>query len=115
MLAKQYRLSGKNNFDKVLKEGRFVQSDAFGLAYLKREDEEVSRFGFIVSTKVSKTAILRNRVKRALSEAARFINTKIEKGYNIVFLAKGKSTKVPTDQLMREVGAVLERAGLVKQ
>ncbi len=115
MLAKEYRLSGKKNFEKVFKEGRLLQSEAFGLTFLKRGDEDPSRFGFVVSTKVSKMAIHRNRVKRALSEAVRFLTNKLKRGYNVVFLAKGKSMKVPTDQMMREVGLILEKAGLIEQ
>ena len=115
MVSKEYRLSGKKNFEKVFQEGKIVQAEAFGLAYLNRGDGEVSRFGFIVSTKVSKLAVQRNRVKRALSEAVRFLTNKIEKGYNVVFLAKGQSMKVPTDQLMREVGVSFIKAGILKQ
>lgn len=115
MVSKEYRLSGKKNFDQIFKEGKIVQSESFGLSFLNRGDTEVSRFGFIVSTKVSKLAVQRNRVKRALSEAVRFLTSKLEKGYNVVFLAKGQSMKVPTDQLMREVGVSLLKAGISKQ
>lgn len=115
MVSKEYRLSGKKNFEKVFQEGKIIQAETFGLAYLNRGDGEVSRFGFIVSTKVSKLAVQRNRVKRALSEAVRFLTSKIEKGYNIVFLAKGKSMKVSTDEMMREVGTSLNKAGILQQ
>lgn len=115
MVSKEYRLSGNKNFEKVFQEGQLVQAETFGLAYLNRGDNEVTRFGFIVSTKVSKIAVNRNRVKRALSEAVRFLTSKLEKGYNVVFLAKGQSMKVPTDELMREVGITLKKAGLLTQ
>ena len=115
MVSKEYRLSGNKNFEKVFQEGQIIQAETFGLAYLNRGDNEVTRFGFIVSTKVSKLAVQRNRVKRALSEAVRFLTHQLEKGYNVVFLAKGQSMKVPTDELMREVGITLKKAGLLTQ
>jgi ribonuclease P protein component len=114
MLAKPHRLVGKDNFDQVLKEGKIVQSESFGMAYFNRGDGEVTKYGFVVSTKVSKEAVGRNRVKRALSEAVRFLTTKVERGYNVVFLAKGRSVKIPTDALMREVDKAVKDAGLIK-
>lgn len=114
MLAKSFSLSGKKEFDNVLKNGTFIQSNSFGFVYLNRNDEHVSRFGFIVSTKVAKEAVLRNRVKRALSETIRFSMSKIKKGYNVVFLAKGQSTKTPTDELMKETENVLLKAKLIQ-
>ena len=112
MLASKYRLSGKKIFEKVLKEGRFVQSPSFGVAYLEDDSSDISHFGFVVSTKVSKEAVTRNRVKRALSEAVRFLMDKINKSYNVVFLAKGNSTKASTDVLMGEVREALQKAGI---
>lgn len=71
MLARKYRLTGSKNFTKVEKEGKVYQSTNFGIAYVRREDEDPSRFAFIVSTKIAKDAVDRNRFKRAMSEGVR--------------------------------------------
>lgn len=113
-LAAKYHLKGKKKFDKVLSEGRMVQSSSFGIALLEHEEKELSCFGFIVSTKVSKHAVLRNRVKRALSEAVRFLMAEIKTGYDIVFLAKSLSLKKSTDELMAEVKPAMDKAKLLK-
>lgn len=114
MLASEYRLSGQGNFEKVLAGGTFVQANSFGLVYLKRSDELVSRYGFVVSTKVAKEAVLRNRIKRALSEAVRFLVSDVKRGYDVVFLAKQKGLKMSTDEIMREVRGALLKAGLMQ-
>ena len=113
MIASVYRLRG-NSFKEVLDKGKMVQSDSFGISFVKREDEEVPRFGFIVSTKVSKEAVQRNRIKRALSEAVRFMTSDIKSGYDVVFLAKQRAARSSTDVLMNEVREAIKAAGLFK-
>ncbi|MFZ5932809.1 MAG: ribonuclease P protein component [Patescibacteria group bacterium] len=114
MLARQYCLKGKKSFEKVNQDGRLFQSESFGVAVLTRGDKEVSRFGFIVSSKISKEAVQRNRIKRALSEAVRFEMALVKPGYDVVFLAKHPSLKKPTDGLMREVREFLPETGITK-
>ncbi|MBI4153621.1 ribonuclease P protein component [Candidatus Woesebacteria bacterium] len=112
MLARQFTLKGEEEFERVRTQGRLFQSDSFGMSVLERGDSLSSRFAFIVSSKVSKEAVQRNRIKRALSEAVRFEMTRLKKGFNAIFLAKQISTTKSTDELMREVREALESAGL---
>ena len=114
MLARKFTLRDRRNFERVEKEGEMYQSESFGLGFFKRGDEESSRFGFVISSKISKESVSRNRIKRALSEAVRFELVYVKAGYDVVFLAKGISTKKSTDQLMKETQGALEKAGLTK-
>lgn len=112
MLAKKFRLTGRKNFANVQKEGRVYQSTNFGIAYVKREDENPSRFGFIVSTKIAKDAVDRNRFKRAMSEAVRIASIDLITGFDAVFLAKTSIVRVPTSEVMKEVRLSLKESGL---
>lgn len=114
MLSRQFTLKGEEAFERVRNDGRLFQFDSFGLSVLERGDDANPRFAFIVSSKVSKEAVQRNRIKRALSEAVRFEMTRLKKGFDAIFLAKQIGTKKPTDELMREVRGALEGAGLTK-
>jgi len=114
MLASEFHLSGKQNFERVLGQGHFFQAESFGLAFFDRRDGGSSKYGFIVSNKVSKEAVQRNRIKRALSEAVRFIAQEVKPGLDVVFLAKQTSTKMPTDAIMREVKEAFGKTGLLK-
>lgn len=114
MLSREYRLTEKSDFDRVKEKGRVVQSNSFALAVFDRKDGKPSRFGFIVSTKISKASTLRNRAKRALREGARHALTYVEKGFDCVFLAKPIIVKKYTDELMREVGETLKKAEVAK-
>lgn len=110
MLASKNRIAKKEDFEKVKKDGKLYQSDNFGVAVLKKSEEEDSRFGFVVSTKISKDASKRNRIKRALREVTRHHLHIIGKGYDMVFLPKTSIVRKTTEEIMREVKVfILER------
>lgn len=114
MLAKKFKLTGSKDYSRVQESGKIFQSQNFGIAYLAREDKDPSRFGFIVSTKIAKEAVDRNRCKRAMSEAVRIESVNLALGYNVVFLAKTTISRVSTTDIMREVRVALREAGLMK-
>jgi ribonuclease P protein component len=114
MLARKFKLTDTRDFAKVQHEGVVFQSASFGIAYLKRNDDEPSRFGFIVSTKIARDAVDRNRAKRAMSEAVRINSINLVKGYDIVFLAKITISKTSTSDIMKEVYLSLREAKLIK-
>jgi ribonuclease P protein component len=114
MLAKKFRLTGAKNFAKIQKEGKVYQSANFGIAYIKRGDDGLSKFGFIVSTKIAKDAVDRNRFKRAMSEAVRIASIDLVPGFDAVFLAKTSITRVSTAEIMKEVRVALKACGLMK-
>jgi ribonuclease P protein component len=47
---------------------------------------EVNRFGILVSTKISKKAVVRNRIKRKIRGALKSLESKLENGYDFVIL-----------------------------
>jgi|SRR3990172_10998410 len=114
MLASANRLTGKKNYDKVKDEGKLIQSNSFGLNIFKREDNGPSRFGFVVSNKISKHASTRNKVKRTLREAVRHSLSYLKSGYDVVFLAKSSIDRKYSSELMQEVIDSFKTAGLVK-
>lgn len=114
MLARKYTLKHKSDFEKIEQEGKVYQSPSFGLAYIERGDQNEPRFGFIVSTKVSRLAVQRNRVRRAMHEAVRYSLVSIKKGVDVVFLAKQVASLKATDELMREVKLALMDVGLAR-
>ena len=114
MLAKKYRLTGTKNFQNVEKNGKIFQSQNFGVAYLDRKDEDPPRFGFIVSTKISKDAVDRNTIKRHMSETVRLMTSEVKNGLDVVFLAKTTIIRVPADAIVREVRAAVRTSGITK-
>src|SRR3990167_10143695 len=69
-LNKKNRLKKKRDFEDVFKKGKAVKGNFLFIKY-KKNELGVSRFGFVVSAKIAKKAVGRNKIKRILSEAVR--------------------------------------------
>lgn len=89
MLQKKYRLRTFKDFKRVFARGGFVRNNANNVIVLKfvKNQLPISRFAFIVSNKVSKSAVKRNKIKRQMREAIRAKVPSIKNGYDIVFIA----------------------------
>ena len=115
MLAREYRLTKEGEFELVKTKGKRLDTPLFTLLFLRRAAKGFPRFGFIVSTKISKKASIRNKVKRALREGVRHNIVCIKKGYDCVFLAKKPLAREYTQQIIAEVRKALSRAKLLKE
>ncbi len=114
MFAKKYRLTGRSVLEEVKKEGSLYQADSFGILVRKGAEDRPSRFAFIVSTKISKTAVDRNKAKRRLREAVRQNIEKVVNGYDVIFLAKKKTLERRSEEITSEVEKVFRESGLIK-
>lgn len=115
MLSRRYTLKGKENFVKLQKSGRIYQSQLFGLGVLARGDNNDSQFGFIVSKKISKKAVDRNRIRRILAEQVRKMIGEIKSGYDVAFLAKAGCLEKKPEELTEEVRKAILAANLFIQ
>lgn len=106
MLSSKYRLKKKMNFARCEIDGKLIQSKSFGVEVLSRGDTENSCFGFIISTKISKKAVVRNKIKRIISDYLRVNLTKIKSGLDVVFLIKPVILKLSRQQIEKEVDEI---------
>lgn len=113
VLPKQYRLHDYREIEKVKKEGKFLPSPLFGFLLLEKLSQPVSRFSFIVSTKISKKAVERNRIKRVLSETVRNLLPKIKPGFDGVFLAKKSLIGKKKIEIETEIERVFKKSGIM--
>ena len=86
MLSKIDRLKKKKDIERVFKKGKGFKEEFLTLKITKNNLDQ-TRFGFVVSRKVSKKATLRNKIKRQLSELVRGKNKKLEKGIDGLLVA----------------------------
>lgn len=113
MLPKENRLTEKGDFAKVLKGGRIIGGVFLSLA-VHRGDGGAPKMGFIVSNKISKKAVERNRLKRLMRQAVKPHIDNIEDGSFLVFLAKKKAANAASEEITRESQALLKRSGVSK-
>ena len=85
MLPKLNRLKREKDFETVFKQGHGFKQ---GLLYLKvvKNNLDASRFGFVISKKFSKKAVIRNKTKRRLSEIIKAKLPEIKKGMDAIIV-----------------------------
>ena len=71
MLKKINRLQKRSDFELLSEKGKLISGSMAGILWLNEGSEEENRFGFIISKRVSKRAVDRNKIKRLLSEAVK--------------------------------------------
>ena len=111
MLHKTNRIRKKKDFDVVFKTAqRSAKSFKSNLFVFKtaKNDLGVNRFGFVVSQKVSKKAVIRNKIKRQLSEAVRPEIEKIKTGTDVVFIALPGIDKKEFSEIKKAVSESLK-------
>jgi len=101
-LAKKYRLKKRKDFEAVKKKGKLISGPLFSLLVLKEKSTE-SKFAFIVSKKIDKRAVVRNKIRRRLAEAVRQILPKISANLKVVFLAKPNLKEAKFEDIIREL------------
>ncbi|MBI2062653.1 MAG: ribonuclease P protein component [Candidatus Yanofskybacteria bacterium] len=100
-LARKYRLNRKD-LNYVLRQGKTVRNSFFFIRFLKNETGFL-RIAVIVSAKILKRAILRNRLKRICTEIIRSGHF-LEKSYDLVITA----TLSIVDKTSKEIKKDLE-------
>ncbi len=113
MLPKERRLVSDYDFRKVRQKGRKIRSSLFDLYYLPTKRKNPSRFGFVVSTRLDKRAVRRNRVKRTFREQIRAILPQVKEGFDLVFWVRKKALETTPGQLREAFKETLKRGGLV--
>lgn len=86
MLPKANRLTKKKDFDLVFKNGESIKN-GFLICKAVKNNLKESRFGFVVSKKISNKATVRNKVKRRLREAVSNVLKDIKKPKDLVVIA----------------------------
>lgn len=113
MLPRLYRLKKKNDFDRLLKKGKFQNGRFLAIKFVSN-DQENSRFGFLVAKKNFKKATLRNKIRRRLREMVRQKLFSIKLGNDIVLIARpGIEDKKPAE-VKELLEILLEQARLFK-
>jgi ribonuclease P protein component len=108
VLKKINRIGNKKDFLEIKNKGKMIYSPIFGLLTLKKEDKE-KKFGFIISKKISKRAVDRNKIKRYLSEGVRKSLENIEEGTRGVFLVKREILNKKLEEVVVEVEKVFKK------
>ena len=111
MLPKENRLRNKKDFDRISTRGRQVSGNFLILKFQSNE-LNLARIGFVVSKKVSKKAVLRNKVKRRLREAVKRELVSLKPGFDLVFFTRREIKDREFSDIQQAVKQLFEKAKL---
>ncbi|OGM98337.1 MAG: ribonuclease P protein component [Candidatus Yanofskybacteria bacterium RIFCSPLOWO2_01_FULL_41_34] len=106
-LNKKNRLKKKRDFDEVLKKGKAVSGSFLFIKY-KKNELGVPRFGFVVSAKIAKKAVERNKIRRILSGAVGKILDDLG-GHDVIVFATTKATAVRRKDVAEDFLRILKK------
>jgi len=75
----------------------------------------VNRFGVVVSKKIDKRAVVRNRIKRMFRIALLDLNKNMLAGHDILFIVKIGSLNKTEGEIHVSIKNALEKAGLIRK
>ncbi len=111
-MAKPSRLKRRAEFVRVAAKGRKVPMPGLVLQALPRGDAGPVRLGFTVTKKVG-NAVIRNRTRRRLKEAARLLLGEHRiAGADLVLVGRDATRTRPFAELTEDLRRALARAGL---
>lgn len=115
MLPKQYRLKKRSAFKATYKVKNSTHSGGVTLFAGRKKTEEIpTKVGFVVSKKVHKRAVRRNRLKRLMRESYRLLLKDNQLGtsqqhLSLIFVGSTRALNKDFNYIKRHIKKLLER------
>ena len=113
MAARPYgRLTRRSEFLRVASAGRKAPSGGVVVQALRRDDGAPARLGFTVTKKVG-NAVVRNRTRRRMKEAARqLLAVRPVVGVDLVLIGRSSTRARLFTELVADIARALDNAGV---
>lgn len=113
MLNKKYRFHSRGGVRFVYQKGKTIRSSKASLTVLPN-DRGFTRFAVVVSKKVNKSAVGRNRIRRRIYEAVRknFEDIPLRKDYIITIFSK-EFLDMPFSEIEKILGDLVAESKIV--
>jgi len=115
MIPSPFRFHGHNSLRYVYTNGKAVRSQPLTIKWVQNTHRTKLRFSVVVSKKVIKSAIGRNRIRRRIYEYLRTHIETFNDVYDVVVICTSPDLKdIPYSELSGQMDTLLEKAGLYK-
>lgn len=110
MLSKKYRFHSRGGVKYTYRKGKTIRNPKISLVYAPNIRGK-QRFGVVVSKKVLKTAVGRNRIRRRIYEAIRLELPHFKVSQDSLFVVYSREVKdLPFDELRNMVRSLLKES-----
>jgi ribonuclease P protein component len=114
MLAKLFRFHGHNSVRKSYRQGSSVRGSVGSLHVNFDQKHPQIKVAVVVSKKVHKSAVVRNRIRRRVYEIVRLAQPSLAKPAELVFtIYQVEAATMPADLLKKEVHNLIKRANML--
>lgn len=107
-------LKNKQDFNNVYKNGKVFGNRNFTLHYIKN-GMDTNRLGVVVSKKVSKRAVHRNKIRRQVKNYMRQYNGELKNGYDMIISAKSSCLDEDYKVLTKSLNHLFYKQDLLKK
>ena len=115
MLSRTHRFHGHSSLSFAFKQGSVVRGPLVSLRYALNPRRKSYRVAVVVSRKVSKSAVVRNRIRRRVYAAVREQAVRITEPYDLVFSCFSEDlATIEIAKLQQLVAESLQKAGVTK-
>lgn len=115
MIARAHRFHGFNALRGVYARGTTVRGQLMAIKYVANPRRNSYRAAVVVSRKVHKSAVIRNRIRRRVYEIIRLQEPDMVQPYDLVVTVYSDAVAdVPASELQAMVQDQLARAGIVR-
>lgn len=112
MISKTNRFHGRNSLNFVYRKGKAVRGEFISLRYAPSRRDDY-RLAVVVSKKVSKSAVVRNRIRRRIYEAVRLyrkdLNAPVKQDL-VISVFDERMAEVPAAELETAVLGLIAKA-----
>jgi len=113
MIRRGNRFHGRGAIQRLQRNGKSVRFNAFALRYTPNPKRDAYRLAVVVSRKVSKSAVVRNRIRRRVYENVRILSSKFTQPADIVITVyDSQIADIPSMQFTKEISKLLAKARL---
>lgn len=113
MIGRTNRFHGRGSLQRHYTHSESVRTSCMALRYAKNPRRQSYRLAVVVSKKVSKSAVVRNRIRRRLYERVRILSTSFSAPYDLALIVYDeKLATIPPAELTAEVEKLCKKAGL---
>jgi ribonuclease P protein component len=111
MITRKHRFHGYGSVNAVYRQSSSVRGPLISLRYAQRDAAKPYRVAVVVSKKVHKSAVVRNRIRRRLYEAVRLQNDTIPAGTDLVFTVFSEKVAImESPELTKAIDDLLQKA-----